>query len=147
LMPLSEMAHAQFAVNCTRSLIYDTLASCGLKGTVTITPATGNVSVKGCIPVLGTALAGRCTVKSFATSGSLKVQALTKKTNLTGAGTMEISDFNIATAGAGRTKTWTSGQLTATPLVFDVGGKLKVGAPQANGVYSGKIMMRATFTP
>lgn len=146
LMPMAEAAQAQFAANCTRSLIYDTFAECG-GGKITVTPNTGNVLTNGCVVVLGSPKQALCTAKNFATTGSINVQMTAKKINLTGPGVMQLKNFNIGTAAGGATKTYTSASLTATPLLFGIGGRLLVNGGQALGAYSGKVTVTVTFTP
>jgi hypothetical protein len=139
-------AHAQLAVNCTQVMNFDDLAACGGGGSVKVTPG-GAVSDGGCVLVLGTPKQAKCSVQNFATSGSIQVKMSAKTINLTGAGTMQLKSFNIATPAGGPTKTWTDVALTATPLEFGVGGLLSVNPGQSNGVYSGNVIMTVTFTP
>ena len=146
LLPISE-AYAQFDLNCTRPIQFGSFAPCGGGGSVTVTPATGNVTTAGCVVLLGTPKQALCSVKSFATSGSIQVKLSAKTTNIAGPGVMQVKSFNIATAGGGPTRTWTSAALTATPLSFGVGGKIAAGGGQLNGNYSGSLIMTVMFTP
>lgn len=145
LLPVSE-AYAQLAVNCTRAIQYGSLAACGGGGSIKVTPA-GAVTTNGCVVVFGTPKQALCSVKSFATTGSIQVKLSAKTTNVTGPGAMQVDNFNIGTAAGGPTQTWTSVALTATPLKFGIGGALDVNPGQVNGIYTGNLIMTVTFTP
>ncbi|MCB9990424.1 MAG: DUF4402 domain-containing protein [Rhodospirillales bacterium] len=146
LIPLSE-AYAQFDLNCAQALRFGSVAPCGgVGGSITITPA-GAISSKGCVVMMNTPKQALCTVKSYATSGTIQVKLSAKKTVVNGPGTMDVKAFNIATAGGGPTYTFSSTALTATPMTFGVGGRLIINAGQAFGAYSGNLMMKVTFTP
>lgn len=147
LMPLAEVANAQLAVNCAQDLQFGPFSTCGGGGSIKITPVNGNATTGGCIILMGTPKQAKCSVKSFSTTGSLKIQVTTTQTDVKGAGTMKLDNFNIATAGGGATKTYTSAMLTATPLKFGVGGLLDVANGQAEGAYSGKVLIKVFFTP
>ncbi len=149
LMPTAEVAQAQFAVNCSRPILYDTFAPCGGGGTITVTPNTGKISTNGCIVILGTPKEARCSAKSFATTGSISIQLSAKQLDIKGGGTrtMSVKNFNIGTSAGGPTKVYTSAALTADPLLFGVGADLLVGPAQTNGAYSGNLVMTVIFTP
>lgn len=147
LLPMAEVAHAQLAANCTQALQYGTLAACIGGGTVRVTPASGKVFTSGCAVVMGSPKQAKCTVKSFATNGSLQIKVSAKTVNITGPGTMPVNQFNIGTVAGGSTKTYTSLALTATPLAFGVGGEVTLSGGQAFGNYSGNVIMTVIFTP
>ncbi len=145
LLPAAE-AYAQLAVNCTQALRFATFAPCSAGGSIKVTPG-GAATDGGCVVLLGVPKQAVCSAKSFATTGSIQIKLAPKTTNVTGPGTMPLKSFNIGTAAGGPTKTWTDAALTATPLVFGVGGLLGVSPGQPNGIYSGNLIMTVTFTP
>lgn len=144
-MPFSE-ALAQIAVTC-QPIRYGTLADCG-GGKLTVTPG-GVVNTIGCIAVLGTPQAGLCKATGItSTTGSVAFELSAKSAVIaTGANNMVVSKFNIGTSGGGRTKTYTSVSLTGTQLSAPIGGRLRVVDPQAQGSYTGSLIMTVTFTP
>lgn len=146
LMPLSEAAQAQ-AVNCTQALRFDTIAACGGGGSIKITPKSGKVSRSGCAFPFGTPLRAVCSAKSFATSSSIQVKVSATTAKINGPASMKVKSFKIGTAAGGPTKTWTAGMLSATPLVFGIGGNLNVNGGQSLGSYSGNLVITVTFTP
>lgn len=147
LMPLAQAAQAQFAVNCTQALRFDTVAACGAGGTLKVTAKSGKITDIGCIIPLGTAKRGVCTARSFATSGSLQIKVSAKTVTVGGPGTMPVKQFNIGTASGGPTKTYTSAALTATPFTFGLGANLIGAGGQTLGNYSGQVVMTVIFTP
>ncbi|PJB70811.1 MAG: hypothetical protein CO093_06635 [Alphaproteobacteria bacterium CG_4_9_14_3_um_filter_47_13] len=147
LMPIAETAWAQLAVNCTQALRFATIAACGGGGTLRVTAKSGKTTDLGCIIPLGAAKRAVCTVKSFATSGSLQVKVTAKSMKIGGPASMSVKNFNIGTAAGGPTKTYASVSLTATPLTFGVGGSRLATGGQTTGNYSGQLVMTVMFTP
>lgn len=146
LMPASE-AYAQFAVNCSQHLHFDTVAACAGGGTIKVSAKSGKVARAGCAYVLGTPQRAVCTAKSFSTSGSIQVKVTAKTTNVSGPGVMQVKNFNIGTAAGGPTKTYLSATLTATPLTFGIGGDLIINGGQSIGSYSGSVVITVMYTP
>lgn len=146
LLPANE-AYAQFAVNCTQKLQFDTIAACGAGGTLRVTAKSGKTTDLGCVIPLGTPQRAICSAKSFTTNGSLQIKVSAKTDKVSGPATMVVKSFNIGTSAGGPTKTYGSVTLTATPLTFGVGASLLATGGQTLGTYNGQVIMTVIFTP
>ncbi len=150
-LPLgAEPVLAQFSANCYQKMKFGQIADCAPAGggRLTIAP-TGAVNTgSGCFVLLGTPQPALCKAASFVTTGSIKISVTAAKVSMTGPGSnIKIDNLNIATPAGGNQKTYLSASLSATPLVFGIGGRMRTNPNQAMGAYSGKLTVKVIFTP
>lgn len=145
-LPAVEPAMAQVGLQCSQKLAVGRFVNCGNGGYLTIGPTGAQKTGSGCFTFIDAPQQALCKAMTFATTGTLKISMSGTKLSMTGAGKITMDFFNIGTAAGGRTKTYTSGSLTASPLTFGIGGRMKIDNGEAAGSYSGKMTVTVTFT-
>lgn len=142
------VARAQSA-QCSQKLQFRTLGVCPTGGRVTVAP-TGAIKTggSGCIAILGTPVPAQCKLSGYTASQSARVSITVGARTYVTAGvgnSMSVSHFNIGTPSAGAFKVFNPTDLGAAPYTFGIGARLKSGANQAQGTYSGQLTVHVTF--
>ena len=127
-------------INCPQPLSYGNIVTCGVAGSVTVTPS-GTRSMTGCLSSGGAPFSnGRCIVTQSFPFRPIQISVPASAVITNGTSSMAINNFNLITDAGGATVTRTA------PLVnIPLGADMSVGASQPGGSYSGTVTITATL--
>jgi hypothetical protein len=133
------------SLNCTQPVRFGRLVRCASAGTISVTP-NGVVNTDGCVFPLGTPLPAKCNFNvTQPQTRSIQVSVTAGAYNMTGAGTMAIDSFNVATSAAGRVKLYAPSSIAGTKTTIGIGAKLNVSGSQTAGSYNGSVNVSISF--
>lgn len=145
MMPAAKaMTMVSIIVSGTLDLNFGTFTGGAAGGTVTI-PVTGaRTSTGSVVLVSGAGLEAPGSISISASTGVsvvVSMDAASYSIDDSGAGApMSVDNFDID--GGGQTVTVS---MTANPITLPLGGRLNVGAAQAEGIYSGFYVVNANY--
>ena len=135
---------ASIIVSGTLDLNFGTFTGGAAGGTITVSTAGVRSSTGTVTLIAGAGLEGPASLSVSASTGFSVVVSMTAATfpiDDAGAGApMNVDSFDIN--GNGQTATFS---MTTNPVELPIGGRLNVGAAQAEGVYSGAYTVNANY--
>lgn len=131
------------AITAPTDLHFGSVTS-ALAGTAVVDTAGSRTQTGGVTLVVGAGLETNAVINLSAGTGVniIMSMAATSYTVTNGTTNMVVDTFNVRTAAAGPTDTFT---ITASPATIPIGGTLNVGPTQAAGTYTGTFTVNATY--
>lgn len=139
-------------ITCKQPINIGNLVACS-PGSYVIAPDGGH-SVKGCLIINTTAIAGVCKVSTLA--GPITKNVIVKATKSafvmtqpTGTGSLSMTNIKLQRRGSVTTDltlVYTPGELSKT-MTFDVGATLRYADKQTFGSYTGSVVITAEIAP
>ena len=138
----AQILASPLAISGTQNMNFGAFTGSALGGTVLITPAGGSVYTG--VTQVPQITPTQALASVYGNSGVNIIVSITNPvvTVTNGTATMQVSQFNIATAAGGATETL---NMTSTIMQIPVGATLNVGATQPVGAYTGTFTVNAIY--